>query len=316
MPLCTLCSNPAPFSCSRCHTASYCTPAHQKDHWVTHKDICKALSATPTDKLLTSLRQKYTTLGKPRFWWVMDDTLAVVASSLSQNHYCILDHFLDSASTRTLHKDVLTAWQGGRMSEKGGLTDAREGRNTHYSKDSTRGDFLGWFSGKEGETVWSQDASTAGSTAPEAPPDSLPGYILKVSTLVEELKALLPAELEGVTERSRAMVTCYPPGSRYTKHADNGGVASNGRRLTVLLYLNTDWAPGDGGELAIYDSKDTATTVRIIPPLGGRVVLFWSDKRVPHEVLESNKDRFTVTLWFFHAGELGEYKSKGGGVVE
>jgi SM-20-related protein len=80
----------------------------------------------------------------------------------------------------------------------------------------------------------------------------------------------------------------------------------------VLLYLNKDWAQGDGGELAIYDSKDTNATVRIIPPLGGRVVVFWSDKRVPHAVLESHKDRFTVTLWFFHAGELREYRSKGG----
>jgi len=261
------------------------------------------------------MRHKYTALGKPRFWWVFDEVLAVVASSLTQHHYCILDSFIDSASTLTLHKDVLRAWEGGRMSEKGGLTDAREGKNTNYSKDSTRGDYLGWFSGKEGGGMWSQEVSTAGSVAPDAPPDSLPGYMLKVSTLVEELKALLP-ELEGVTERSRAMVTCYPPGARYTKHADNGGASSNGRRLTVLLYLNKDWAQGDGGELAIYDSKDTNATVRIIPPLGGRVVVFWSDKRVPHAVLESHKDRFTVTLWFFHAGELKEYKSKGGVVEE
>ena len=42
-------------------------------------------------------------------------------------------------------------------------------------------------------------------------------------------------------------MTCYPPGSRYTKHVDNGGRMSNGRRLTTLLYLNEDWAPGDGG---------------------------------------------------------------------
>ena len=44
------------------------------------------------------------------------------------------------------------------------------------------------------------------------------------------------------------MVTCYPPGSRYTKHVDNGGRMSNGRRLTTLLYLNEDWAPGEAGK--------------------------------------------------------------------
>ena len=32
------------------------------------------------------------------------------------------------------------------------------------------------------------------------------GYIKKINTLVEELKAFLPAELGGVKNRSRAMV--------------------------------------------------------------------------------------------------------------
>lgn len=41
-----------------------------------------------------------------------------------------------------------------------------------------------------------------------------------------------------------------PGGARYIRHVDNSN--RNGRKLTVILYLNDDWQPAHGGALRIY----------------------------------------------------------------
>jgi hypothetical protein len=46
-----------------------------------------------------------------------------------------------------------------------------------------------------------------------------------------------------------------------------------------------------------------------VAPVADRVVLFWSDYRVPHEVLQSHAERFTVTIWFFDALEWSDLPS-------
>ena len=96
---------------------------------------------------------------------------------------------------------------------------------------------------------------------------------------------------------------------------DDGGSSSSNdvgdwdvRKLTIILYLNPDWKLGDGGELRLYlptpitittndhnsnnnnnnnidDDESSSTTNYIdLSPVGGRVVLFWSDE-ISHEVL-------------------------------
>jgi hypothetical protein len=110
------------------------------------------------------------------------------------------------------------------------------------------------------------------------------------------------------------MVTCYPGnGARYIRHCDNPN--RNGRRLTVLYYLNFDWQEGDGGELRIYPpeatskpsaeggSKDAGLPILDLPPRGDSMVLFFSDTRVPHEVLPAHKARYAVTHWFYDTEE-------------
>ncbi|CAG7786787.1 unnamed protein product, partial [Allacma fusca] len=37
---CPICKEPATRKCSACHLVSYCSPAHQQQHWKTHRKNC------------------------------------------------------------------------------------------------------------------------------------------------------------------------------------------------------------------------------------------------------------------------------------
>ena len=60
------------------------------------------------------------------------------------------------------------------------------------------------------------------------------------------------------------------------------------------------------------DGRLAASAVRLtdVAPIGGRLVLFKSNARVPHEVLESRAPRYAVTLWYFHGEEVREARRR------
>ena len=77
------------------------------------------------------------------------------------------------------------------------------------------------------------------------------------------------------------MFAVYPgEGSRFAKHIDN--TTQDGRRLTVLLYLNPGWTEREGGAVRLFPPGSDA--VIDVLPEGGRLAMFWS-ATVPHEGL-------------------------------
>jgi hypothetical protein len=97
-----------------------------------------------------------------------------------------------------------------------------------------RGDHVGWFNGNEEGLGW----------------EMLPTAMQRCDTLVNEI-GVLGGEARHVKSRSKAMCAVYPGGgSRYIRHVDNPD--KNGRLITALLYLNTEWEEGDGGELRLF----------------------------------------------------------------
>ncbi len=114
-------------------------------------------------------------------------------------------------------------------------------------------------------------------------------------------------------------------GAKYVRHRDNtphtsssrsSSSSSNDREVTAILYLNArDYdAQRQGGALRCYlgaapadEEGATATEVRDVAPVGGRLVVFQS-RELLHEVCEvrdPNAQRWALSVWLLGAGVLG-----------
>lgn len=94
----------------------------------------------------------------------------------------------------------------------------------------------------------------------------------------------------------------YPEGGFYKRHYDSFRGAAN-RLVSVVVYLNDGWQPGDGGELAIY-RDNAAEPEAVIAPIGGTLVVFLSEE-VPHEVLPTQRPRGSIAGWFRLNASIG-----------
>ena len=125
--------------------------------------------------------------------------------------------------------------------------------------------------------------------------------------------------LAGLADRTHAMLAEYPGrAARFVKHVDN--TARDGRRLTVLCYLNEDWRGEHGGALKVYDrtgpdgasERDGAAASLEVAPAGGALAMFYADE-VPHEVLPSHRSRHSFTVWYYDRQESEEASRRGRG---
>ena len=85
--------------------------------------------------------------------------------------------------------------------------------------------------------------------------------------------------------------TLYQKGSFYKKHLDQFQNNSS-RAYSMIMYLNADWQPADGGELCIHH----ADHLQHIAPVDGKSVFFKSNE-MEHEVLMTDKPRLSITGW-------------------
>jgi SM-20-related protein len=83
----------------------------------------------------------------------------------------------------------------------------------------------------------------------------------------------------------------YAPGGHYARHRDAFPGQDN-RRITAIVYLNSNWRPEHGGELQLH----VTPPIQIEPTLD-RLVVFRSEV-VEHEVLEAHEERWALTAWY------------------
>lgn len=84
----------------------------------------------------------------------------------------------------------------------------------------------------------------------------------------------------------------YPPGAGYRRHVDRFK-DSPLRTVSVVLYLNSQWQPGDGGELRLHLPDGIVD----VEPRAGTLAVFMSDS-IEHEVLLARRHRASLVGWF------------------
>jgi SM-20-related protein len=85
----------------------------------------------------------------------------------------------------------------------------------------------------------------------------------------------------------------YPPGAGYARHVDQP-LQSTQRLVSLVLYLNVNWTPSDGGALRLYETDGRTLDIE---PFGGRLVCFLTPGR-EHEVLPAWRERLSISGWF------------------
>jgi len=217
-------------------------------------------------------------------------TVEVLIEHLTEFGACVIDDFLGEEMGNKVLEDILQF----ENFKHGELASSREmaSNDNHEEKHNIRGDMITWTDG----------------TTPSC---------LGIRHLIQVLDAIVITANRQVNNgglgdyrikgRTKAMVACYPGGgSHYVTHIDNPN--RDGRCITAIYYINKNWnSKTDGGSLRIF-SKGGDGPVAEIEPLFDRMLFFWSDRRNPHEVLPSFKNRFAVTLWYMDQDERDQYE--------
>lgn len=180
---------------------------------------------------------------------------------LAEDHFVVMDHFLPEAILQVLLTEFAT------IESRDEFKAARVGESTDRQRISEiRSDFIHWIDRQRDQNL--------------AP----------FFDLIETVQSTVSRELFLSLSGFEFHFAKYPPGAFYKPHLDQFETRSN-RQLSFIIYLNTQWTAGDGGELHILTPKDET-----IAPIANRAILFRSDT-VLHEVLPAVVPRRSLTGW-------------------
>ncbi|XP_050984833.1 prolyl hydroxylase EGLN2 [Labeo rohita] len=197
---------------------------------------------------------------------------------------CVKDGFLGDRLGSKVLEEVETLNHSGKF--KGGQLVSQK----NIPSKNIRGDQIAWVEGNEPgcENIGRLMAHVDESIMRSAANGQLGNYV--------------------INGRTKAMVACYPGnGTGYVRHVDNPN--GDGRCITCIYYLNKNWdAKVNGGLLQIF--PEGRNVVASIEPLFDRLLIFWSDRRNPHEVKPAFAMRYAITVWYFDAKERAEAKEK------
>ncbi|CAL8258191.1 unnamed protein product [Lota lota] len=311
--------------CGRCRNSFYCSKEHQKQHWKKHKLICKEADTEKTPEPSPYAEGKEPEQSKQKiraeqsepsgermkgFITNAERPEVIVKSGdgggnnvkpngqtrsspqklateyiiplMNKNGICVVDNFLGAETGVCILEDVKALHKTGRFTD---------GQLVSQKSDSTkdiRGDKITWIDGQENGC------------------ENIRFLMSRMDDLVRHCNGKLGNYT--INGRTKAMVACYPGnGTGYVRHVDNPN--GDGRCVTCIYYLNKDWdVKEQGGLLRIF--PEGKTQFADIEPKFDRLLLFWSDRRNPHEVQPAHSTRYAITVWYFDADERAKAKEK------
>lgn len=199
---------------------------------------------------------------------VCDRWLDELADGLSEHGWMSLD------VRERMGRELLAALQQevAILDRTDALKTAGIGRGQDLVRDrSVRRDKIAWLQGQ---------------TAPQA----------ALFEFFEAIRQGLNQRLFLGLKRFETHYATYHPGDFYKRHLDSfQGRAS--RVVSLVLYLNDNWQPNDGGELQVFNRDSEHEICATVLPELGRMALFMSEE-VPHEVLPAHRTRYSLACWF------------------
>lgn len=188
-----------------------------------------------------------------------------IVAALAEPGWCVMPGFLSEEEVDGLRRECRLAFAAGAFHAAG------VGSGQAQVRSKVRGDHVCWV-----------EETQAGP--------ALRAVLARLETLRQRVNQELFLGLFDV----ELHYAIYPPGAGYQRHLDRFR-DDDRRALTVILYLNQDWGPEDGGQLRFWPEAEAAP-LEIIPS-GGTLVTFLSE-RYWHEVAPARRERMSLTGWF------------------
>jgi len=271
-----------------------------RERWMTQYELEYWQTVTPPsastqDRLrlsmfqpLESLRLRLSAAQPGTPWWAAPEAVQTWGRALADERFIVLDDFIPQQAATALamtSADIDT-------SRARGLTDSKVSA-------AGRGDHIAWRSPADipqlGPLV--DNLNTLVSSMLQLPYEAVQQSLVGVSALSDAMFALYPGDVSGE--------------ARYIRHVDNED-GRNGRLLTCVYYLNDGWDDEKhGGQLRIFEPDQKQVKCDIAPKLN-RLVTFFSDSTVPHEVRHAKRQRRAVTIWYLDQQKHLAYHSDEG----
>lgn len=193
------------------------------------------------------------------------DQFEGLIQGLIDNNYGYCDDFIPVNTVIGLLSNIQ------RLSDTGLMNLSGIGNKQHFQHNNkVRGDIISWIN--------------------ESSEDQFEMVYLKK---IQQFISYLNKTCYTAISTYESHYASYEQKSVYKRHLDQFK-SDQGRKFSIVLYLNQDWKAEDGGMLSLYPVDKAQVD---ISPLGGRIVFFRSDE-MEHEVHASfTRTRNSIAGW-------------------